>query len=56
VDHFRQPWQCASVLLFALPLTLVPWRAGNIRLAIITHCAINPLGNALTAAQVLGSV
>ena len=53
--HFWQPWQYVSVLLFALPLTFVPWWTGNVRLAMIAHCTINVLGNTLLAAQILGS-
>lgn len=55
IYHFWQPWEYVSVVLFALPLTFVPWRTGNIRLSIMTHCAINLLGNTLLAAQILGS-
>jgi CAAX protease family protein len=53
--HFWQPWEYLSVLLFALPLTFVPWRTGNVRLAMIAHCTINLLGNTLIAARILGS-
>ncbi len=53
--HFWQPWMYLSVLLFALPLTFVPWKTGNVRLSMIAHCVINSLGTVLTAALILGS-
>jgi hypothetical protein len=35
--HFWQPWQYVSILLFALPLTFVPWKTGNIRVAMVAQ-------------------
>jgi membrane protease YdiL (CAAX protease family) len=53
--HFWQPWQYVSILLFALPLTFVPWKTGNIRVAMVAHCLVNSTGATLMAVLILGS-
>jgi len=55
IYHFWQPWQYVSILLFALPLTFVPWKTGNIRVAMVAHCLVNSVGALLMAALILGS-
>jgi membrane protease YdiL (CAAX protease family) len=53
VYHFWQPQAVVTVVLFALPLTVVVRRRGDVTLSVLVHCGVNLLAFAALLAGVL---
>jgi membrane protease YdiL (CAAX protease family) len=48
VQHFWQPFNYLLIFLIVLPQAYVVWRKQNIYIAMLTHCAANTFGAALS--------
>jgi membrane protease YdiL (CAAX protease family) len=48
VQHFWQPFNYLLIFLIVLPQAYVVWRKQNIYIAMLTHCAANMFGAALS--------
>ncbi|MBI5033953.1 MAG: CPBP family intramembrane metalloprotease [Chloroflexi bacterium] len=55
IYHFWTPYSYGTIFFGVLPLTIAVWWKRNIKIGIITHCALNIIGTLLTFGQVLGS-
>lgn len=51
--HFWQPWLYPTIVIALLPLVVPVWWKRNIRLGILTHCALNLIGGLATVGLLL---
>jgi CAAX protease family protein len=52
--HVWQPWLYPTLLVALFPLIFAVWRTRNVRLGILTHCALNLIGGLAAVGQLLG--
>jgi hypothetical protein len=52
--HLWQPWLYPTVFLALASLVFPVWWTRNVRIGVHTHCALNLIGDAITAALLLG--